>query len=80
MDLYRAVQVVAQGKPFFSSAIANTLLEDYMCQMQHRGLQDSYDLLTEREKEILQLLAEGKSNKEAATTPAQPHTSTRRRP
>jgi RNA polymerase sigma factor (sigma-70 family) len=67
VDLYRAVQVVAQGKPFFSPAIANTLLEDYMRQLQQRGLQDSYDLLTDREKEIFQLLAEGKSNKEVAT-------------
>jgi len=67
VDLYRAVEVVAQGKPFFSPAIANTLLEDYMAQMQQRGLQDSYDLLTGREKEILQLLAEGKSNKDMGT-------------
>jgi two-component system, NarL family, response regulator NreC len=67
VDLYRAIEVVAQGKPFFSPAIANTLLEDYMRQLQQRGLQDSYDLLTDREKEILQLLAEGKSNKEVAT-------------
>ena len=37
-----------------------------MRQMQQRGLHDSYDLLTEREKEILQLLAEGKSNKDVA--------------
>lgn len=67
VDLYRAVQVVAQGKPFFSPVIANTLLEDYMRQMQQRGLEDSYDLLTDREKEILQLLAEGKSNKDIAS-------------
>jgi two-component system response regulator NreC len=67
VDLYRAVQVVAQGKVFFSPAIANTLLEDYMRQLQQRGLQDSYDLLTDREKEIVQLLAEGRSNKEVAT-------------
>ncbi len=67
VDLYRAVQAVAQGKVFFSPTIANTLLEDYMRQLQQRGLQDSYDLLTDREKEILQLLAEGKSNKEVAT-------------
>jgi len=66
-DLYDAVKNVAQGKPFFSSAIANTLLEDYMRQLQQRGLQDSYDLLTDREKEILQLLAEGRSNKEVAS-------------
>ncbi|HLQ76308.1 MAG TPA: response regulator transcription factor [Terriglobia bacterium] len=67
VDLFRAVQVVAQGKPFFSPAIAKTLLEDYMRHMQQRGLEDSYDLLTAREKEILQLLAEGKSNKEVAS-------------
>lgn len=67
VDLIPAVQAVAQGKTFFSPAIAKVLLEDYLRQLQQRGLQDSYDLLTDREKEILQLLAEGKSNKEAAT-------------
>jgi len=66
VDLFRAVQVVSQGKPFFSPAIANTLLEDYMRQLQQRGLEDSYDLLTDREKEIFQLLAEGRSNKDVA--------------
>lgn len=66
-DLYRAVEAVANGKSFFSPAIANTLLEDYMRQLQQRGLEDSYDLLTDREKEVFQLLAEGKSNKEVAT-------------
>jgi RNA polymerase sigma factor (sigma-70 family) len=66
-DLNRAVETVAQGKPFFSPAIADALLEDYMRQLQQRGLQDSYELLTEREKEILQLLAEAKSNKEVAS-------------
>ncbi len=67
LDLGRAVESVAQGKVFFSPSIATTLLEDYMRQLQQRGLQDSYDLLTDREKEILQLLAEGKSNKEVAS-------------
>jgi DNA-binding NarL/FixJ family response regulator len=66
-DLQRAVEVVAAGKPFFSPAVAKTLLEDYMRQLQQRGLQDSYRLLTDREREVLQLLAEGKSNKEVAT-------------
>ncbi len=65
-DLDRAVRSVVQGKPFFSRAIANTLLEDYIRHLQQKGLQDSYDLLTEREKEILQLLAEGRSNKDIA--------------
>ena len=67
VDLDNAVRSVAQGKPFFSPAIAKTLLEDYMRHLQQRGLQDTYDLLTDREKEILQLLAEGNSNKQIAT-------------
>jgi two-component system response regulator NreC len=65
-DLLRAVETVAEGRPFFSPAVAQSILEDYMRQMQMRGVQDSYDLLTDREKEVLQLLAEGKSNKEVA--------------
>ncbi|HEY3441207.1 MAG TPA: response regulator transcription factor [Paludibaculum sp.] len=66
VDLLRAVQAVAQKKSFFSPAVAKTLLEDYVQQMKLRGLKDSYDLLTEREKEVFQLLAEGKSAKEVA--------------
>ena len=66
-DLVRAVESVAQGKSFFSPAITKALLDDYMRYLQQRGLEDSYDLLTDREKEVLQLLAEGKSNKEVAT-------------
>lgn len=66
-DLVRAVRAVASGRCFFSPVIAQTLAEDYVRQLQHKGLQDSYELLTQREKEILQLLAEGKSNKEVAT-------------
>jgi len=66
LDLTRAVQAAADGKPFFSATIAAILVGDYMRQLQQRGLQDSYDLLTEREKETLHLIAEGKSNKEVA--------------
>lgn len=66
VDVVRAIQAVANGTPFFSPEIAKTLLEDYMRFLQQRNLQDSYELLTEREKETLQLLAEGKSNKEVA--------------
>lgn len=67
IDLVRAVRAVAAGKSYFSPAVAKTLAEDYVRQLQSKGLQDTYDLLTSREKEILQLLAEGKSNKEVAT-------------
>ena len=67
MDLIRAIEAVQKGRTFFSPDISEVLLEDFVRQLQDRGLQDSYHLLTQREKETLQLLAEGKSNKEVAT-------------
>lgn len=66
-DLLPAVKAVAAGKPYFSPKVTAVLVEDYMRQLQSRGLTDSYHLLTDREKEVLQLLAEGRSNKEVAT-------------
>jgi DNA-binding NarL/FixJ family response regulator len=66
-DLLPAVRAVAAGKPFFSPAVTAVLVEDYLRQLQARGLTDSYHLLTDREKQVLQLLAEGRSNKEVAT-------------
>jgi two-component system, NarL family, response regulator NreC len=65
-DLLPALRAVARGKRFFSPAIAGVLAEDYVRQMQARGLDDSYGLLTDREKEVLQLLAEGRANKDVA--------------
>lgn len=67
LDLKRAVEAVAQGNSFFSPTISKMLMEDFVQQLQRRGMKDSYDLLTDREKEIFQLLAEGKSNKEIAS-------------
>src|SRR5688572_32252087 len=52
-DLLRAVRAVATGRSFFSPAIAQALAEDYVRQLQNKGLEDSYNLLTEREREIL---------------------------
>ena len=66
-DVLAAVRAVVAGKSYFSPAIAKTLLEDYVRYLRQRRLEDSYDLLTDREKEILQLLAEGRSNKDVAT-------------
>ena len=66
-DLIPAIRAVAAGKPFFSPAVAAVLVEDYIRRLRQRGLTDSYHLLTDREKEVLQLLAEGRSNKEVAT-------------
>lgn len=67
LDLKRAVEAVAQGNSFFSPTVSRMLMEDFVQQLQRRGMKDSYDLLTEREKEIFQLLAEGKSNKDIAS-------------
>ena len=65
-DLIHAIHVVTEGKAFFSPAISKMLVDDYVRRLQQRGVEDSYELLTTREREILQLLAEGKSNKEVA--------------
>jgi two-component system, NarL family, response regulator NreC len=66
-DLLLAIRAVANGKHFFSQAINEVLLEDYVRVLKQQGLSDTYDLLTTREREVLQLLAEGKTNKEVAT-------------
>lgn len=65
-DILPAVQAVAQGRPYFSPIITSTLLDEYLQTMKKHNVRDSYDLLTDREKEVLQLLAEGKSNKDVA--------------
>jgi DNA-binding NarL/FixJ family response regulator len=66
-DLLPAVRAVQSGRPFFSPAVTAVLVQDYVRSLQARGLTDSYGLLTDREKEVLQLLAEGRSNKEVAS-------------
>ena len=65
-DLVRAIRSVAERKSFFSPAVSKVLLDDYMQKLKRTGAEDSYDLLTPREREILQLVAEGQSNKEVA--------------
>jgi two-component system response regulator NreC len=66
-DLMGAIQAISQGKSFFSPKVSRILAEDYVRVLKQKGAVDSYDLLTSREREILQLLAEGKTNKEVAT-------------
>lgn len=66
-DLMGAIQAISQGRSFFSPKVSRILAEDYVRVLKQKGAVDTYDLLTSREREILQLLAEGKTNKEVAT-------------
>jgi two-component system, NarL family, response regulator NreC len=66
VDLIQAVTAVARGKSFFSPAIARVMLDDYVKQLAEKGVTDRYESLSEREREIFQLIAEGKANKEIA--------------
>ncbi len=65
-DLIRGVTAVAQGTSFFSPAVAKVMLDDYVRQLAQRGITDRYDTLSEREREVFHLVAEGRSNKEIA--------------
>lgn len=61
-DLVSAVRAVARGEGYLSPAVSNAVLDDY-----RRHVTNPIDLLTSREREVLQMLAEGKTNKEIAT-------------
>ena len=67
-ELIAAIHAVAEGRSFFSPKISRILQEDYVQALGRKGADDSYELLTDREREILQLVAEGKTNKEIAHT------------
>src|SRR4029079_10349927 len=63
-DLFRAVTALMQKKAFFSPAVSRVMLDDYVRQLAERGITDRFDTLSEREREVFQLIAEGHTNKE----------------
>jgi two-component system, NarL family, response regulator NreC len=65
-ELIRAVIAVAAGKSFFSPAVARVMLDDYVRHLTEKGIVDRFESLSEREREIFQLIAEAHSNKEIA--------------
>lgn len=65
-ELIAAIRAVMAGKSYFSPKVKRLLRQDHLARLQRSGAEDSFDLLTDREREILQLLAEGNSNKDVA--------------
>ena len=65
-DVLEAVRAVVAGKTYFSPSIKKLLVEEYVVEAQRQGVEDSYDLLSRREKEIFRVLASGKTNREIA--------------
>jgi DNA-binding NarL/FixJ family response regulator len=66
-ELIRGVAAVSNGKSYFSPAVSKVMLDDYVRHLSDKGITDRYDSLSEREREVFQLVAEGHSNKEIAT-------------
>jgi DNA-binding NarL/FixJ family response regulator len=66
VDLVSAIAAISDGKSFFSPAAAKVMLDDYVRRLNDRGITDRYDSLSEREREIFQLVAEGNSNRQIA--------------
>jgi two-component system response regulator NreC len=66
-EVVQAIRAASQGRSFLTRKVAQILQEDYVSRLQQRGLEDRYELLSDRERGVLQIIAEGRSNKEAAT-------------
>jgi DNA-binding NarL/FixJ family response regulator len=65
-ELLEAIATLAAGKSYFSQAVAQVVFDDYVKTLSDKGITDPYDSLSEREREVLQLVAEGRSSKEIA--------------
>ena len=65
-DLLKAIRAVHNGQSYFSPEVAKILLEGYARDLKAKQVDDRYELLTERERQVYQMLAEGQSNKDIA--------------
>jgi len=65
-DLVQAVRAARRGEAFLYPSVAKAVVEDYLKRLEAGEGREAYDGLTEREKEILTLVAEGASNQEIA--------------
>ena len=65
-DLLKAIRAVHAGQSYFSPEVAKILLEGYARDLKAKQVDDRYELLTERERQVYQMLAEGQSNKDIA--------------
>lgn len=65
-ELVSAIRSINSGKSFLSPSISKTLIDAYMRKMETGKTETPFDLLTDREREVLQLIAEGYTNREVA--------------
>ena len=66
-DLISAIRAVAKGESYLYSSIASKVISDYLGKSTEISVEDPYEKLTDREKQVLKLIAEGHSHKEVAT-------------
>src|SRR4026208_1527816 len=66
LDLLKAIKAVGRGGSFFSPAVSKVLLEGYLGDSTRQPVEDSPAPAAPREREVLQLIAEGKTSKEIA--------------
>ena len=65
-ELREAIRTVIAGNIYLSPAISDVVVDDYLHRLSKTGPSDSGEVLTDREREVLQLMAEGKSTKQIA--------------